>query len=61
MKINGFKSRKELIENLYGASTLVDENARPYRDAEISIATVAIDELRPTQYYAIGENIERQR
>ena len=34
MKINGFKSRKELIENLYGASTLVDENARPYRSEE---------------------------
>lgn len=61
MEIKGFKSRKDLIKNLYGASTLNDESARPYDGAEISIVTVDLSEVRPTQYYAIGENIERQR
>ena len=42
MKVEGFKSQEELIDNLYQASTLADKNARPYAGSDISIEEVNI-------------------
>ena len=49
MKVEGFKSQEELIDNLYQASTLADKNARPYAGSDISIEEVNINAFQPTQ------------
>ena len=60
MKVEGFKSQEELIDNLYQASTLADKNARPYAGSDISIEEVNINAFQPTQRYVINSGVRKQ-
>ena len=60
MKVEGFKSQEELIDNLYQASTLADKNARPYAGSDISIEEVNINAFQPTQRYVISSGVRKQ-
>lgn len=60
MKVEGFKSQEELIDNLYQASTLADKNARPYAGSDISIEEVNINAFKPTQRYVINSGVRKQ-
>lgn len=61
MKVEGFKSQNELINNLYQASTLADKDARPYAGSDISIEDISIDTFQPTQRYVIDAGVCKQR
>ena len=60
MKVEGFKSQEELIDNLYQASTLADKNARPYAGSDISIEEVNINAFQSTQRYVINSGVRKQ-
>jgi len=60
VKVEGFKSQEELIDNLYQASTLADKNARPYAGSDISIEEVNINAFQPTQRYVINSGVRKQ-
>ena len=60
MKVEGFKSQEELIDNLYQASTLADKNARPHAGSDISIEEVNINAFQPTQRYVINSGVRKQ-
>lgn len=60
MRVEGFKSQEELVENLYQASTLADKNARPYAGSDISIEEIAVDSFHPTQRYVIDSGVHMQ-
>lgn len=60
MKVEGFKSQEELIDNLYQASTLADKNACPYAGSDISIEEVNINAFQPTQRYVINSGVRKQ-
>ena len=60
MKVEGFKSQEELIDNLYQAPTLADKNARPYAGSDISIEEVNINAFQPTQRYVINSGVRKQ-
>ena len=60
MKVEGFKSQEDLIDNLYQASTLADKNARPYAGSDISIEEVNINAFQPTQRYVINSGVRKQ-
>jgi hypothetical protein len=60
VRVEGFKSQEELVENLYQASTLADKNARPYAGSDISIEEIAVDSFHPTQRYVIDSGVHMQ-
>jgi hypothetical protein len=60
VKVEGFKSQEELIDNLYQASTLADKNARPHAGSDISIEEVNINAFQPTQRYVINSGVRKQ-
>jgi len=60
VKVEGFKSQEELIDNLYQASTLADKNAHPYAGSDISIEEVNINAFQPTQRYVINSGVRKQ-
>ena len=61
MRVEGFKSQEELVENLYQASTLADKNARPYAGSDILIEEIAVDSFQPTQRYVIDSGVDKQQ
>lgn len=59
LQFNRFVEQSEVINGLYQASTLADRQARPYQGANINYQNIKLNEIRPTQYYQIEENIQR--
>lgn len=54
-------SQDEVISSLYETKDLHRPNELPYESATISFEQQLTENLRPTQLYAIGENVETQR
>lgn len=54
-----FVDRNEVINGLFEASTLANPDARPYKGANINYEKIKFNEIRPTQFYRIEENIQK--
>lgn len=59
--VNALYSEEELIDKLRGVCILEDRKVFPYRDATITLETLAIEELFPAQRYVLKSELEKVR
>ena len=61
MEILSFTPPKQIIERVRNVTMLNDKLVFPYKDADISIEDVNLDEILPTQLYVLQQNLEVQK
>lgn len=61
MEIVHFTPPEQLIEQVRDTTMLTDKSVFPYKNADICVEDISIDEFLPTQLYVLKEHLEVQR
>jgi hypothetical protein len=61
MEIVNFTPTDQLIEQVRNTTMLTDKSIYPYKDADISVKEMSIDDFLPTQLYILKDHLETQK